>query len=491
MNSLNKPPRFDLPRLGFLVALACLAGGAYIGSSLSMAGIGFPLDDAWIHQTYARNLATLGEWSFIPGQVSAGSTAPLWSLILAIGHLVTSNVPFAFTFLIGTVCLIGIGWAGQIFFQDGNGMRFPWAGLFLVGEWHLVWAALSGMETALMGLMVVLALLWLDRWPERRFLGGLLIGLAVWVRPDGLTLLGPAGLVIVLTEGLSPRLVGSLTRLAGGFLCSFLPYLVFNGWVNGNIWPNTFYAKQAEYAVLLSQPLLGRIAQQFALPMTGAGLFLLPGFIYSIFSSIRQKRWGLLAAAIWFCGYALVYALRLPVVYQHGRYLMPAMPVFFIAGLIGTRDLIRHFPANRLGYVASRVGIASLALTWAGFLAIGARSYAQDVAIIQTEMVASARWISENTQPTDLVAAHDIGALGYFAGRNLVDLAGLVSPEVIPIIRDERALAGYLDERRVDYLVTFPDWYAELSAGKKVEFKTDGKYAPLAGGENMAVYAWR
>ena len=43
---------------------------------------GFPLDDAWIHQTYARSLAQTGKWEFLPGQSSAGgSTSPLWSML--------------------------------------------------------------------------------------------------------------------------------------------------------------------------------------------------------------------------------------------------------------------------------------------------------------------------------------------------------------------------------------------------------------------------
>jgi hypothetical protein len=296
---------------------------------------------------------------------------------------------------------------------------------------------------------------------------------------------------MTLTGGLSRRLVKSLLTLGGGFLVPFIPYLAFNGWVNGSLWPNTFYAKQAEYAILLEQPIFVRVLQQFSLPVTGAGLFLIPGFVFAIVSAVRQKRWGLLAAAIWFCGYGLVYASRLPVVYQHGRYLMPAMPVFFTVGLIGTRSLIRLLPANRLGFILSRGVIASLGLTWLGFLAIGAKSYASDVAIIRTEMVATARWVSENTQPADLIAAHDIGALGYYGGRKLVDLAGLVSPEVIPIIRDEHALASYLDAQQVDYLVTFPGWYEQLIVGRQLVFQTNGRYAPDMGGENMAVYAWR
>ena len=76
------PERRTVIILGFLAAVSV---SAYLLASMFQRGPGFPLDDAWIHQTYARNLATLGEWSFVPGQPSAGSTAPLWSLLLSIG----------------------------------------------------------------------------------------------------------------------------------------------------------------------------------------------------------------------------------------------------------------------------------------------------------------------------------------------------------------------------------------------------------------------
>ncbi|HET7144352.1 MAG TPA: hypothetical protein VFI68_10065, partial [Anaerolineales bacterium] len=60
----------------------------YLLTSQAAYGIGFPLDDSWIHQTYARNLALRAEWAFRPGTPSAGSTAPLWSVLLAIGFLI-------------------------------------------------------------------------------------------------------------------------------------------------------------------------------------------------------------------------------------------------------------------------------------------------------------------------------------------------------------------------------------------------------------------
>src|SRR4029079_17342585 len=61
------------------------------------------------------------------------------------------------------------------------------AGLFAVTEWHLVWAAVSVMETLLFSAAVLLVLV----LPVPAFAGlaGLVTGLAVLARPDALTLL--------------------------------------------------------------------------------------------------------------------------------------------------------------------------------------------------------------------------------------------------------------------------------------------------------------
>ena len=80
------------------------------------------------------------------------------------------------------------------------------------------------------------------------------------------------------------------------------------------------------------------------------------------------------------------------------------------------------------------------------------RSY-YDVAIIETEMVNTAKWISENTTEDAKIAAHDIGALGFFGNRAIIDLAGLISPEVIPFMDDEHQLAEFLIFENPDYLI--------------------------------------
>jgi hypothetical protein len=105
-------------------------------------------------------------------------------------------------------------------------------------------------------------------------------------------------------------------------------------------------------------------------------------------------------------------------------------------------------------------------------------------------MVVTAKWVANNLPPNAVVAAHDIGALGYFDHHRLIDLAGLVSPEVVPFMRDEDRLAEYLNQRGADYLIAFPIFYPELTRTAQPVFVSGGRFAPAAGEKNMTVFRW-
>jgi hypothetical protein len=148
-------------------------------------------------------------------------------------------------------------------------------------------------------------------------------------------------------------------------------------------------------------------------------------------------------------------------------------------------NLKLSFPKKRLIVTA---GVLVVILLQVGFFVLGINAYRTDTAIIESEMVDTAVWVEKNTPPDALIAAHDIGALGYFGKRELVDLAGLISPEVIPFIRDEEKLDAYIHERGVEYLVTFPGWYPNLIRDKTLLYSSQAQFSPAAGGENMQVF---
>lgn len=480
-----------LSRAALVGTVAVLAAVIYIVSAYNLTGQGYPLDDAWIHQTYARNLAEFEEWSFIPGSVSGGSTSPLWTIILSLGH--TLGYPVIWTYLIGIVFFAGSAIFGMEILLRNKcstvcGILF---GLFIATEWHIIWASVSGMETILLIFVITLFFYFLQS-NKLIWMAGLLAGLAIWIRPDSVTLIGPF-LWVILFSGVKNEINWKSVLI--GCISFFLilgAYLIFNHSLTGMVWPNTFYAKQAEYAELQTTPVVIRFLKLAYLPWIGATILLLPGLIVTIFEIIRLRKLVFLAPVLWALGYITIFAVRLPVTYQHGRYVMPAMLILFLVSFWGVQRLLLSLdftiPWQR---ILKRSWVLAIGIAQVFFLFLGTQSYAKDVAIINTEMVQTAHWIRENIHKDALVAAHDIGALGYFSERVIIDLAGLISPDVIPIIRDEERLANYLTENNADYLVIFPSWYPLLAATATPVYYSNDLYAPEMGGENMFVYKWQ
>jgi hypothetical protein len=485
-------PRLSSRDLAILFATVAAGAGLYLWVSAMIDSIGFPLDDSWIHLTYARNLAFYGQWAYQLGHPSAGSTAPLWTFLLALGfwmHL----APYFWTYLLGGLTLLGLGVLAELTVRrllPAYTPRYPWVGIFFSLEWHLLWAAVSGMETLLQALILFSVITALMTNSRRYLILGLLTGLSIWVRPDGLTLIGPVLLTVLFLEETLTGKGRSLVNYFIGLGFLFIPYLMFNYSLSGTPMPNTFYAKQIEYAAWQARPVADRLVVLLVQLLTGPSVLLLPGVIGFVVLAIRRHAWPEIAGFIWCMGYLLVYILRLPA-YQHGRYLMPAMPIFFLFGLLGYYEFKASSLFGRNNRMVKTVWRLSLALLTVAFVGLGARSYGEDVGLIQSEMVVTAKWVAVNLPPSAIVAAHDIGALGYYDHHELIDLAGLISPEVIPFMRDEPRLAKFLDQRKANYLIAFPGFYPVLTSKLEPIFESGGHFAPAVGEKNMAVYRWK
>jgi hypothetical protein len=472
---------------------------AYLSYSyITLGSLGFPLDDGWIHQTYARNLAIAGEWAYLPGKTSGGSTSPLWTLLLSLVHL-TNTGPFGGTFVISVLLFLLAG----VVFQDLAKLirqsdkpewfsHIPVFAIFFFLEWHMNWATGSGMEIILY-ISLILLFFWSLFRDQTPWLPGIFIGLAFWTRPDGVTLLGPLYFILLLRQGSLRDKWKRLWRVTVMLLPFFAGYFLFNKITAGSWWPNTFYAKQTEYASLYDISILKRIWQLAIQPWIGSSIVLIPGLMYFIVTAIKNKNWAVIGMFLWASGYILIYAVRLPVVYQHARYLMPTMPVFFLLGLKGTLQWLDglNISESKIHPNLIRFGVLSLlGLLLIGFWFLGAKAYAEDTAIIHEEMVETSLWIRDNIPTDEVIAAHDIGALGYFGEHQIIDLAGLISPEVIPFIRDEGQLLLYLQELDIHYLMTLSDWYHDLPLAGKEIYRSDGNAILKAGGQPMAIYEY-
>ena len=490
-SSTSRNPSLSRLTWVILILAAILSTGSYLVTSAVMYRTGFPLDDSWIFQTYARNLAMRGEWAFLPGQPSGGSTAPVWSALLSLGFRI-HLAPYAWTYIVGGLLLallaVETEYAMRQQVEQYRGV-IPWAGLLMIFEWHMAWSAVSGMETLLHSLLVLTVIVSLLRKPVPWAFLGILVGLSVWVRPDGLTLLGPVFFAAVFGEKSWGKRGRAVVSALVGFGALFLVYILFNLLLAGTALPTTFYAKQAEYISWQQTPFVTRIVNVSLRFLAGTAMMLLPGFVIATVDAVRRKEWGRVAGVLWVLGYLGLYLLRLPA-YQHGRYIMPAMPVFIFIGLMGFYRAFRMPVQNRVLRLVRLAWQIAIGMFCIAFWLVGAQYYGQDVRFIESEMVDTAKWVANNIPQDKLLAVHDIGAMGYFGEHNMVDLAGLISPDVIPFIRHEERIAAYLDEKHVDYLVVFPDWYNTLAVDLKLVHSTNAPYAPEMGGTNMGVYQW-
>ncbi len=482
--------RQPLFRVYFFLAL-CLVALYVLMAYWQSGAFGFPLDDAWIHQVYARNLGTRFEFSFFAGQPSAGSTSPLWAILLGVGYAVRIDFR-VWTLGLGIIFLAASGLMTQRVMNlvsDDARLANWFAPLLMISEWHMVWAAASGMEIVL---FVFLALALVEAFFAKRsaLWLGLLAGGLTLTRPEGVLLaaLVGLGLLVQRRQALwSARSLRSLFAYALMFFLLLAPYWMFNLQTSGTLLPNTFYAKSAEYAELTQANFLARWLSLYRQPLIGAQILLLPGLGYASYYFVRHRAWEKVLPALWIVFLPLLYAWRLPVEYQFGRYMMPLIPFVMIYGSVGTKLLFEKISWR----VLRRAWGMTIAVLHVAFVFLGANFYAQSVAIVNCEMIAVANFTRANLPQGVFIAAHDIGAQEYFDSQHpMLDMAGLVSPEVIPFIRDEAKLKAWMIARDARYAIFFPTWYPQLARDETfVEiFSTGCSVTRGMGEENLRVY---
>jgi hypothetical protein len=306
---------------------------------------GFPLDDAWIHAVYGRELARSGMLAYNPHTPATGSTAPLWSAIVAVPHLVTSGPPWCYgSRSAGSSSMCLRHWSSTPrCAMTSCARRLALAGAVLVAlHPDLLSASVSGMEVPLATLAAV-GLLYAVAWRGAAAVA-LLAALAVLVRPElaVVALAIPLILRVANTRSALPQTVGA----AGGVALAFGLLALRNLAVSGLPLPATFYAK-----VGMGPPLLDALRMGFEvllrrLPIVNSLLLLGAGFGIAVLVLRRSaSRAARVAAAGFISGLAFCvvsFALIAPIdpdAFYHQRYVLPALPL-----LIGPLPLLLFEP---------------------------------------------------------------------------------------------------------------------------------------------------
>jgi hypothetical protein len=84
---------------------------------------------------------------------------------------------------------------------------------------------------------------------------------------------------------------------------------------------------------------------------------------------------------------------------------------------------------------------------------------------IEAMQVALGRWVDAHAPRTARLAVNDIGAIAFVSRREILDLMGLVTPEILPYRRQgEDGVIRFVQESCPDYVIVFPTWFPRLTA---------------------------
>jgi hypothetical protein len=458
-----------------------------IAGSLGLHG--FPLDDSWIHFHLARNVAEGHGFAYNPGVPVSGSTAPLWTLLLAALFKAGGVYP-AWAKVAGVAAALGAAWLARRLALAWTGDAALGLTAALVTAWSapMVWGALSGMEVALAALLVTAALV--AHVEGRTATSAALVGLAALARPESVLLVPLLWLGGPLTARRSAVVLGLPAVL-------LLPWVMFNLRTFGSPLPATAAAKiegglvgllggarESAAMTLLFRP--WQFEREWITWLTLVNVLLPVLILPGLWVVWRRggRAWALPASILFLhpLGMALLAPYRGPA-FQEGRYSIQILPLAIVVAvsalLLGDGWL-------------RRVAMALLLAAGLASLSPGATRYAWAVQNIDAMQVSLGRWVEAHTPPGSRLALNDVGAIAYVGRREVVDMMGLVTPGIIPYRRaGETGVLRFLERACPDYLIIFPAWFPVLSA------RTD-RFTPIhrvrlerntvAGADEMVVF---
>src|SRR5262249_1116553 len=183
--------------------------------------------------------------------------------------------------------------------------------------------------------------------------------------------------------------------------------------------------------------------------------------------------------ALFWLGLPVAFSLFREDTSSHKRYIMHAVPVGMLLASQGAAWLSQRIDPRGPHRVLAALGV--LAILWQlGYLDRKATTHGWNVQNINGMEITMAKIANQVTKPGETVGDSDVGAMGYFSGRNVLDLVGLVSKR--------RALPENLSVCRPSVIVVDMEWFRpyarrDSASGYFVFYDADSshRYTPLGG----------
>ncbi len=462
MNSDSAEKNNHIYILPFLLGTAILLSLWFSGRSVNAGPPGFPLDDAWIHLVYARGLSEHGYFAYNNLIPSTGSTAPLWSIILALVHVIFGSISIdALVMAVivsgAVLCLTGIAVTTRLIQQvTGSTYTSLAGGAILALSTPYSAASFSGMEVTLTGTLLLLGVWSLTA--EKQLQAGIWLALAGLARPETAVVT----LLLTAVVGVQHIRTGKtwiipVARIIIPCAVAAFAAIGYNLWASGLPFPATFYAKQSSGFVHLPSRLYTALFEIFTNipPFTwGIGWLGIIGFLPMFRSQFFCKNalLPLAGGASFIVANLVVIRPDDPQAFYHIRYLLPAVPLLIAAVTIGALRLGSPLQGLRT-FIPIHILLAFSILGAGLTLAPQSRHYHNDVRNINEVQRRIGKWLAETFPPGTWIAASDAGAVRYFSKLPTIDVLGLNTAEML------KHNEAFISAHPVAAVVLMPAWF--------------------------------
>lgn len=400
---------------------------------------GFVTDDAFISFRYAENLADGLGFVYNAGVRVLGTTAPLWTLLLAVGS--AFGLPLV-SFAIATSILCG-GISAVLIRRIGEQLELGWAATasaLVYALWpRSIMAETTGMESALFTTLVLAGLACAVK--RRDVTAAVLSAFAALVRPEGLVLLLLC-LLSTLVRDVKRGLISALIALA-----ILAPWVTFASWYFGGPVPSSIGGKLSLYGTADLSGMFGRLAYVLALYTPIGVVITVLAMIGSFLIMHRKPDFGVAIAFM----LALVMGYAIAPTHVFFWYLAPIQPVIILIAIAAAR-----FASKKAGYPESSALILVGTVLTVALAAWGNIAMFKSAANQQQQQVAIHRslgeYLKDRVSDEAVVAAEDIGYIGYYSKCRILDRDGLVSPGVQGFNRTG-GYYGVIEKYQPDWLV--------------------------------------
>jgi len=453
--------RYAIP-FGVIAIVQIVSAAIFLLNTTSGASAGFdrlPIDDAWVRMVFIRNFAESLEIAFHPGDLSSGATSILWVLVPGLFSLVLNPLGIsvmAVAKILGILFALGGAWLVYlILLKLTDSKRVSLVGGIVVAlDPTRTFSAVSGMEMTLTS-TIALAATWSYFLGKHRLTGALL-ALMVLARPESWVLVIFVGVLAMarrLWDRTEVQLITlddarALNRLVTPAAVVTLLWVVWNIITGGSPLPSAYYVTRDELGFMPIGNFKDILQGYYAHLSLFNSIFYPVGGGLVIWGAVKLlKTYNLAITPLALFAVIYTYAVAMNITlnaeefnFTQRRYLDPVIPfliILFFVGLLQAWDLIRHWRATRSPADPTEARIFNFSLnalflfvTITPFVGFGGaifdlpEEYSYNTKNVHEGLVGGALWLKENTPPDARIGTEVIGAVAFYADRDITDFSG-------------------------------------------------------------------